>query len=528
MRSFQKPRALVLLALLAAVTTGCQVKQEIWLNPDGSGKVTITNTLPLTASDKDVRSSFGSLVTSARNIVGWTDIKIAQDGKNKTLSATAYFKDFNAVQFSPSLQAKPTFKKEADGSVSMSMNFIREQPPAASAPKKPTPEEITAGVKQSMDSYKQQAGSRLADLAKSSYIITFHLPGPIQSNAGFKKLNDTTVVFDGDGTKAQAIVDRIMNDEAAVRKIIEDSGSVRAGPDNNAMIAIITQELFGVKGLLEAKTSAATKPLFDFAKESANAKPLSPELYMASGLYPKEMPKAQGITYTAIKQTQARAENATEVSFMWDATLPAGTKVIGITSDVLVVTDGDGKYLHPGGNVTGFSSQYGGSTYDDKKPLSIFLRMTRPASAKLKQVIGISQVASYSEAVTEELGTVDLKTGATLPKYGFKIANAQINSPAPNLSGMLTVQTTPMPEMGKIEFLDDMGNAIFSIGSVGNTTGSRDLLFNRREPLPEKAKVRVTTYKDFKLLDIPFEIKDVDVPAALPPASAPAATPPRP
>ena len=81
--------AFVALALLA----GCQVEQEYWLNPDGSGKVIQRTTMNADGNDHQGGNALKDLIFKSTGVEGWADLSTAtQDGK-VTAQATAYFPD---------------------------------------------------------------------------------------------------------------------------------------------------------------------------------------------------------------------------------------------------------------------------------------------------------------------------------------------------------------------------------------------------------------------------------------------------
>ena len=101
---------LVLLAL-AALLPGCfERKQTATLNPDGSGKMFLETIVAvpsqgLPGKDKPTALSFGrivaaDLINTTRGVDAWADVAVSElEGGRARITATAYFKDLNALRF---------------------------------------------------------------------------------------------------------------------------------------------------------------------------------------------------------------------------------------------------------------------------------------------------------------------------------------------------------------------------------------------------------------------------------------------
>ncbi len=283
----------ILLLILSAVLilTGCiQSEQDIFINPDGSGKIVMKNSMPLNVMGslegkeliKEARKETADLLIKAKGIDAWKDVRyeISSDSSRLTIFATGYFKDINMLN-SDALVFPISISKEKGG---MKMR-IQEDDDDASGAKDPeavkdsllnilSEEEIKERMAEYRRSTKQFMGLMMMMFSDMKVSVNFHVPGKLESIKTFKKVNDNTFSLSIEGDRIiQTARNEIENDslvrEAVLRGRNEFDFNQSAGPEEKAEMI---NKIFGGTEIPNAFVKSPLKALFDFDKEFAEAK----------------------------------------------------------------------------------------------------------------------------------------------------------------------------------------------------------------------------------------------------------------
>lgn len=516
MRALAQLRLVLLAALLAPVFTGCHVKDDFTINPDGSGKVVHTVVAPPEMTDSEARGQLMGMHRQAQGIEAWGNPFVKRTAENTTLGITGYFKNFETAGVGGRSQFKTT--KNADGTWTIALAEPPSATHPASQPATSMPADMDAAVKAAAAEIKEQLNSpMMKDMAKMKQTSTYRLPGPIKAINGFKKIDDRTVSIELDMGKAMEGMRKIADDPVKIRKMIE-AGATRGGkPDMESpvMRKMLMKDILGVEEPIFVTFTPEAKPLFDYNAEVAKgtAKP-DTAFFVNAGVLPKTLPAAakpfDGLTFKPeIAKREPKSFFGPRIMVRITMTAPAGTTVMPLRSELFTVEGEDGKYLELLESAPR-TSTFGGSTF---QPFNFEVAIKNDEKiTKIKRVFGILTVATYTKMSEVDLGEIEMKPGAKLGKYGIVIKDIKAMGQGNNAMRQVTIDTEKNPALGAIKFYDASGKEVLSMGATPQKKTERQSMhFGNTSPLPEKATVKVTVYDDYKEADVPFELKDIEI-----------------
>ena len=290
--------ALLALATVAAaaLVAGClETKQDVTVNPDGSGKTRVEivmSDMPFSMTPQQdppdpqvtAKRLAKSVLEKSKGVDAWADVAFERTEDNRTrFAGTAYFRDFAAMNLQAGKMKGVTLEKTADGGMVLQVETQQQAGPLtggretslpqATEPEKPMSEEQTQQRLAAERAKWQQMKPMMAmTLGRMKMEATFHLPGTLKEVQGF--------------------VDKLMADDEYVRKnMLAGKGGMGQPPlDDKAL-----QQLFGTAGPLVAKTAGPAKPQFDYAAEVQAAKAAYPAMIQRLGLdqVPADQPGPQ-------------------------------------------------------------------------------------------------------------------------------------------------------------------------------------------------------------------------------------------
>ncbi len=273
------------------ILTGCiQSEQDIFINPDGSGKIVMKNSMPLNVMGslegkeviKEARKETADLLKKAEGIDAWKDVRyeISSDSTRLTIFATGYFKDVNILN-SDALVFPISISKEKGGmkiriQEDIDDNSNTKDPEAVkdSLLKTLSEEEIQNRMAEYRRSTKQFMGLMMMMFSDMKVSVNFHVPGRIENIETFSKENDNTFSLSLEGERIiQTAQKEIKNDslvrEAVLKGRTEYDFNQSAGPEEKAEMI---NKIFGGTEVPNAFVRSPLNNLFDFDREFAEAK----------------------------------------------------------------------------------------------------------------------------------------------------------------------------------------------------------------------------------------------------------------
>lgn len=289
-------RSVFLFALLflALTLTGCfESDQDIILNPDGSGKLTLVAVFDPSAvtlgggGGNAAQTAVKKLLEKSQGIDVWKDVTFTNTADGRvSFKGTAYFKDLSQVKIQ---NFGTDFTLTRDGKVvTITMQEENKKPAEGQAakPQQMTEEQINDAVQQAKAEWqrsKPMLGAMLGGLKKSA---TLHFRGTLVEVNNFEKVSENAIKVSFDGARIIEILDQMMNDDAALRKQAME-GSLKAGGGPPEMDESFNEKFFGQPGPVKAKIQLDSKASFDYKKEVAAAQKMYPKLQETLGIVPK-------------------------------------------------------------------------------------------------------------------------------------------------------------------------------------------------------------------------------------------------
>ena len=342
MNSIAKKITLSASLSLLLLTSGCfDTKDDVTLNPDGSGKMVHECTFQsvnLNAGNenedpgKALTNAVREVLEKTKGVDAWRNVtfKTLDDGR-LYFKGTAYFKNLSKVAIENQTMLDLDWTKKADGNTLLTLRTNKSDTESSEGisihptkhkapPKNMTPEELAKHIKQSRVQYQQTKPMIAGIFGTMKHTIVLHLPGKVVSHSNFTNDGNGNLAITFSGEKLLAVMDKLVNDDAWCQK---HSGT---GFDDMQEKPVMDEELnqfiFGEKAPVQAVIAAGTAPLFDYVTEVAAAK--------------KE--------YATLKKTLAVGSSATEAETSEVLTAPAngGVKSVKVAG-VQLVTAADSK-----------------------------------------------------------------------------------------------------------------------------------------------------------------------------------------
>ncbi len=563
-------RGLMVMPLLLLAAGCLQSDEEFTLNPDGSGKVTVSlRTLPMNlfirlGPDQDsvpdfdllARQEAGRTLTRAQGVEAWKDVSygLGEDGWF-WLKGTAYFKDVNTYRTDGSgemgqasaqtgLAATIKFAKTADGGCELRMEKKEDGGKAPEKASTLTAEEVKAKVRFEKMKFAAVQPRLAAMMGDFKIKRTYHLPGAAAEVEGFTPgATPDTVIFAFDGDSLQKAMTQAAKDdalwEAEVRK-------APRGPGDG-------MQIFGslapwAKVLPKAVVKGGAKPQFDYAAEVAAAKPdwqkmradlqavtdqgmnasssrtaaaggkagaaaAPPAATAAELAKPLQNVRLSRISLELLKENW-RGNNKVEMTEgdSYDLTLYADVPpgVIQVTKATLEAADtATGvSLLKEHQNTHAYKSNPNGNTVQ----ISCSLKLPPPDAVSIKEIRGTLTLMGSNGTREEDLGLVETKKDAKGEKRNLLVRKAETQNGQVQLEFELEADRK---ELAELKILDENGNKLnfFNAGEGSSNRKLTRTLISQGKPeaLPAKVRVIAVIRNEVQEVSAPFSIKDVPV-----------------
>jgi hypothetical protein len=289
MKRLIRPLSLVMAGLALAALAACvDRKSETSINPDGSGKVVVVQTMapppdlmggpdkPKPDPEKTAVQAATRFITSSKGVDAWKDVsyKVTDDGSVE-LKATAYFPDIAKLQIE--MMPPATWTKDEAGNYTLAFD---QKKPAASQPTL-TDEQVAAQVKQQKMQYRQMQPMMQMMFGTLRLEMNYTLPGKVKEVNIYEKTGENKAGLVFEGKKFLEAMDKIMKDDAKIEAM------VRAG---SKMDQDMGELVFGKKGDPKIVVADGGKPVFDYKAESDAAKAAQEEMFKKLNIDPTKKP----------------------------------------------------------------------------------------------------------------------------------------------------------------------------------------------------------------------------------------------
>lgn len=280
----------ILSTIFLSLLTGCfDTKQEITLNPDGSGKVVMESTFaefePLLANktpsnpEESAGQAMRRLIENAEGVEAWRDVSFREleDGR-LFVRATAYFTDLS--KFKTELNSFLRFKvmKDAAGQLSIEPKTDTSRSPIRIPD---TDETVTAEtLRHERKKFRAMKPLLTASLGTMKLDTIFHVSGVVRRTSNFETNAPHSLRLRFDGARLLATIEDVFFDPEIARHLLVGGSAQGALISNH----FANEKLYGTRAPVVAVIKPGTKPLFDYAAEVAEAKKAFPALAQSLGI----------------------------------------------------------------------------------------------------------------------------------------------------------------------------------------------------------------------------------------------------
>jgi hypothetical protein len=504
-------------------TVGCiDLEQEYTINPDGSGKVVVHwigapfDFGPDKAPEARAKELLKDEITKSEGVDAWKDVSCTtrDDGKFE-FKATAYFKDFSKLKLHNTGMSMIALKATKDDAGNL---VIVNEPEKKKGdkPKPMTDEEAKKKLKEERAEYQQNRRliePMFADLKVSAKV---NLPGKVGTATNFKKVSDTSIRITLEGKTFLKVLDEIMANDEWLLKMLKEHGKLQDSPSDD----MINEKIFGEKGPIRAVTSGALKPLFDYEKESAEARAQTEEMVKKFGGGPVA-PPAKGGDFKALRVAGIHHVYETDMERgLWVGRQGVTISLLGeLPGTVLsmkggkivtAVTDNGEDILPEEYNRTIHSVQLS----KDKSGVAWEVQLGSPSDkAKgFKEVSGVLTYLVGEKTKAVDLGLGEFKAGAKGAQYEASIEKVE-NNPWQEGHQNLEIKIACQRDIIESFTIKDASGSVLATtdggwSSMGETS---TFTFTIKGTFPAKGQVVVSVYEDLKTYEIPFKIQNIDL-----------------
>lgn len=309
MLSLRRDLCFILILFAALCLTGCfESKQDITLNPDGSGKMILEAWIdtsaqiqlgPAKSDAAAMESAVKEIIQKSEGIDAWKDVTFNRGADGRVyFKGTGYFKDLSRVKIQ-NYGTEFWWTKEGK---TMSVQMKEETEAKSTAESAPlSDEQIQAQIKQARTEWKRMRCLMESVLLGMKKDAVLHVSGKVTDVNNFTKQTDNTLQVSFDGAKMMEVLDQMMSDEEWMKEQARSGGLKDAAGGGPQMSQAMNAKFFGHEGPVQAKVQLG-KPLFDYKKESAAALKAYPKLLETLGIGTKAVASSvvkEGIQFQA-------------------------------------------------------------------------------------------------------------------------------------------------------------------------------------------------------------------------------------
>jgi hypothetical protein len=482
------------LAVALTLTAGCKAKHEIYINPDGTGKMIVEMA---SSQPEDVES----LLVFTRGVAAWTDVSVKTEGAASAFRGTALFTDLNKTRVGV------VVSRNAAGNMVVEVRRPEKSP--TSKPDNITDEQIKAKIAELRKSFeKETSRDETKRVSGARWDIRIHVPGDVVSLKQFKQAADGTLEISFQGRKVLDAMTKIMADDKTLTAMIREGESPK---DPGQMFdGLLLKELFGSIDPIRAEIRPSDKPLFDYrAAVAAAGNDWLTQALINAGSLPAKLPNPDPTIGEATFEKVAIMSNShdqTQVIALALVVKPADKNALLTKVELYRMVDGNDTVALPAPGVFRLSVWYGRSPDDGVYRMNITLpAVTTPT---IKEIRGVAHAYLVKSTREVDLGIVELKTGASGSAMGFKLVDCEKK----DASVSLTCKFDKPYPLTRLVFKDDSGKELK--GEDFDATAPRDTRFlyaYGANNWPDKVRIVAVIAEGTKTVDIPFHFKNVKV-----------------
>ncbi len=266
----------VLSVLGCVCLTGCfDTTQEIFLNPDGSGKAVIESSFVPVESLFDHTGTAGGhgpsnfarkVIADAEGVEAWREVSFReQEDGRVSFRGTAYFTDLSRLKVNVTAFSRFSVTKDAAGFLTIApMQDASALPNAPPGRNEPATEESIQRERRQFRAARPWLAATLGALQQET---VFRVPGVVRSASNFETNTPRTLRLRVDGARLMQVLEEVLFDAEFARKRLAGGASSNLLANNPSL----NEKLYGQRAPLRAVIQPGRQPLFDYATEVAEA-----------------------------------------------------------------------------------------------------------------------------------------------------------------------------------------------------------------------------------------------------------------
>lgn len=526
-------RLLLLLGLapLCLLLGGCfETRQDITLNPDGTGRAIIESTFapldPLlqTTGQRTTatpgRQALRDLIDKATGVDAWRELswRELEDGR-VTVRGIAYFT--NLSTFSTPFTAFQRFQAKRDPQGGLRIEVGTDATRASIArPGAPGQPSVTAeSLLRERQQWRALQPWLTATLGNLQQETILHLPGPVRESSNFDTNTPGTLRLHLAGPRLLAAIDDAVSDPERAGRLHD--GDPAQGFDRERA----NERIYGRRAPVQAVIQPTGPVRFDYASEVAAARKSFPELARSLGLSERDIPgSAPAIDGTPATLTvlgmgwrfdsadRARSPFASErpgYTLHLRADLPGAVlKIRRIT--VTEARTMEGTSLNPEPTV---APQFaGGREARTQTSVEFNLRLASPP----RDCAGLAEVSGFLECDRlENLRTVELLSGRLQNGARGTHFGAGIEFIGPHIGGggkLILHSQLPPEQLAAVSLVNDAGQTITLERRGSMKVGpAYSYTFIATRELPRTGRVQADVLVDANIVRIPFAVTNLSL-----------------
>jgi hypothetical protein len=519
---------LVLLPCVAFLLASCyETKQEITLNPDGTGKMRLessfqsVNLVDQDASPEEaLQAAAGRIVNQSTGVDVWDDVSFKQlDDGRIHFTGTAYFKKIDAVEIPNLSMFDFKWSHDATGKGTLTMVMKKSDESDEDKKEKPamTDAEKAKKIKEERAKFQQSKPMMAAMLGGLKQSVDFRLPGNIVKSSNFKRGALGTLGLTFEGTKMIEAIEKLMADDAWLAKNGFDPQNAPEMDDQFCGL------LFGEKAPVAATVEGGKKPLFDYAAETAAARKGTEALQKKLGGVAIAAP-AEGGQIKSIKVVGARIAHEVdkkldlrpfhqEPGYTLSVLVEFPGSVLDITDESMIETAfaGDGSSLIKGKR--DWDRRLGFPKLSADQTSAIFdveLKMPPPGVRGIKEISGVVQYRVSMATKETDLGEMELKAGSKSDVLGASIEEFKDGWKKGVKEMELKLKLKPS-DVKAVHLVENGAKTELKRSGYSGGNNTTVFTFQIEGDLPEKASLIVETYDKIQTFDAPFTLENLSL-----------------
>lgn len=516
--SFHTFLTAVLTGCVALLAAGCyDTKQDITLNSDGRGKVTIESTFiawnPFAenseeiSSDESANVSIRRLIEESVGVDAWRDVTFREleDGRVH-FRGTAYFKDLSKLSVALSSENKFVVTKNGQGNltVSVSKNTSDSRIPV-SVPNEPLTSE---SLRRQRKQYRAIRPVLAGTLDVMSCETTFHFSGVVRRSSNFEGLSSSSLRHRFEGKRVLEVLDRLFDPAFADQLLAISSKSNSVTTDD-----FINEKLHGARGPILAVVAPGSGNRFDYDAEVVAARQSFRPVALSLGLTEETLtPAANGVDSAPAKVTVDGinwrfGRQTKEYTLSLIAEFPGA---------VLCVNEVEVKHAKTveGTDLLGSSGRNSRFFSRGRPQTNFSFEVTLlPPSSRSQGIAEISGVLVCESM--DQLRSVDLVSGQIKPGAKGSEFNTLIDNISKDSTGgeRILVQTRLLPEeILSVAVVADSGvitkleqERVMSIGSA------KTYILTTPRSIPRSGRLVAQIYSGTKTVHFPFAVTNLNL-----------------